>query len=140
MKTVSDIMVTNVLSVNDTDNVHQARMMLKQKGIRHLPVVSHQSGEFVGLLSQGSLLSHAFNIVEKYGLTALEKREMRTPINEIMDAECQVVSPDMDLISAGEFFTTKKVSCLPVVENNQLKGIVTSVDFVKLSMHLLKSE
>lgn len=140
MKTVSDIMVTNVLSVNDTDNVFQARMLLKQKGIRHLPVVSQQSGEYVGLLSQGSLLSHAFNIVEKYGLTALEKREKRTLVNEIMDTDCEIVAADLDLISAGEFFTTKKTSCLPVVDNNQLKGIVTSVDFVKLSMHLLKSE
>ena len=140
MNTVSDIMVTNVLSVNDTDNVHQARMLLKQKGIRHLPVVSHQSGEFVGLLSQGTLLSHAFNIVEKFGLTALEKREKRTPVSEIMVTDCTIATPAMDLIKAGELFITKKTSCLPVVEENQLKGIVTSVDFVKLSMHLLKSE
>lgn len=140
MKTVRDIMVTNVLSVNDTENVHQARMLLKQKGIRHLPVVSHQSGEFVGLLSQGTLLSHAFNIVEKYGLTALEKREKRTPVSEIMVTDGTIATPGMDLIKAGELFITKKTSCLPVVEENQLKGIVTSVDFVKLSMHLLKSE
>ena len=139
MKTVSDIMVTNVLSINDTDNVFQARMLLKQKSIRHLPVISHQSGEYIGMLSQSSLLNHAFNIVEKYGLTALEKREKRTPVNEIMDTVSEIVAPEMNLITAGEFFITKKVSCLPVVESNQLKGIVTSVDFVKLSMHLLKS-
>ena len=138
MKTVSDIMVTNVLSINDTDNVFQARMLLKQKSIRHLPVISHQSGEYIGMLSQSSLLNHAFNIVEKYGLTALEKREKRTPVNEIMDTVSEIVAPEMNLITAGEFFITKKVSCLPVVESNQLKGIVTSVDFVKLSLFLLK--
>lgn len=139
MKTVSDIMVSNVLSVKDTDNVHQARMLLKEKAIRHLPVVSHESGEFMGLLSQASLLNHVFNIVEKFGLSGLEKREVRTLVKDIMTTECDVAAPDMDLIQAGEFFTTKKASCLPVVESNQLKGIVTSVDFVKLSLYLLKA-
>jgi len=138
MKTVSGIMVSNVLSVKDTDNVHQARMILKDRGIRHLPVISAESGEFVGLLTQRSLLNHAFNIVEKFGLSGLQKREQRTRVKEIMTVNCDTVTPDMDLISVGEFFTSKKTSCLPVVEDKQLKGIVTSVDFVKLSLHLLK--
>lgn len=138
MKTVSDIMVTNVLSVKDTDTVHHARMLLKEKGIRHLPVVAHTDGEFLGILTQGSLLNHAFNIVEKFGMTTLEKREKRALVKEIMNTDCDTAKADMDLISAAEFFTSKKSSCLPVVEDNQLKGIVTSVDFVKLSVYLLK--
>ena len=139
MKTVSDIMVTNVLSVKDTDNVHQARMLLKEKGIRHLPVVSHESGEFMGMLTQASLLNNVFNIVEKFGLSSLEKRELRSLVKDIMSFDNIIASPDMDLLHAGEIFTSKKASCLPVVENNQLKGVVTSVDFVKLSLSLLKS-
>lgn len=139
MKTVSDIMVSNVLSVEDTDNVHQARMLLKEKGIRHLPVISHENGEYIGMLTQASLLNHVFNIVEKFGLSGLEKREIRTQVKDIMSTDGKVAAPGMDLSDAGEFFKTKKVSCLPIVENNQLKGIVTSVDFVKLSLHLLKA-
>jgi len=138
MKTVSDIMVSNVLSVKTSDSIHQARMLFKDKGIRHLPVVDDQTTHFVGLLSQGSLLNHAFNIVEKFGLSGLEKRELRTQVKEIMSMECITVEPDVDLIKAGELFVMKKASCLPVVEGQQLKGIVTSVDFVKLALYLLK--
>ncbi|HED35021.1 MAG TPA: CBS domain-containing protein [Gammaproteobacteria bacterium] len=79
------------------------------------------------------------NIVEKFGMSTLEKRELRTPISEIMDTDCETVSPDMGLLAAGEFFTAKKASCLPVVEEGKLRGIVTSVDFVKLALYLLKT-
>ena len=137
MKTDSDNMISNVFSVKTSDSIHQARMMMKDKGIRHLPVVD-ETGEFAGLLTQRSLLNHAFNIVEKFGLSGLEKRELRTSVNEIMTNECITVQADAGLVTVGELFIIKKVSCLPVVEGKQLKGIVTSVDFVKLALHLLK--
>ena len=138
MKTVSDLMISHVLSVKESDSIYQARMILKEKGIRHLPVLNDDAKQFVGLLTQRSLLNHAFNIVEKYGMSALEKREHRTQVKEIMSSDCITVEPDAGLISVGELFITKKVSCLPVVDGKQLKGIVTSVDFVKLALHLLK--
>jgi len=137
MKIVSDIMISNVCSVNDTDNVHQARMLFKEKGIRHLPVLCNDSGKFAGVLTQRSLLNHAFNIVEKFGMGGLEKREQRTQVDEIMIKNCVTAAPDMDLVSVAELFTTKKHSCLPIVEDGQLKGIVTPVDFVKLAVQLL---
>jgi len=138
MKTVSDIMISNVLSVKATDSIHLARMMMKEKTIRHLPVVDAETGDYVGLLTQRSLLNHAFNIVEKFGMSGLDKRELRTQVKEIMTTDVTTVKPDVGLISIGELFIIKKVSCLPVVEEKQLKGIVTSVDFVKLALHLLK--
>ena len=138
MKTVSDIMVRDVLSVKNMDSVHTARMVIKDNSIRHLPVIDNESGEFAGLLTQGSLLNFSFNMIEKFGISGLEKREQRTLVNEIMATDCVTVTPDADLLKVGEMFTDKKVSCLPVVENKQLKGIVTSVDFVKLAVELLR--
>jgi len=138
MKTISDIMVSDVISVNNTDDVHTARMLFKQKDIRHLPVLNAENTEFIGVLTQRSLLNHAFNIVEKFGLSGLQKRERRTKVQEIMSMDCDIATPDMDLVSVAELFTAKKHSCLPVVENKQLKGIVTSVDFVKLALFLLQ--
>lgn len=140
MKTVKDIMITDVLSVKSTDSIHLARMLLKEKGIRHLPVVDDKTGDFTGLLTQASLLNHAFNIVEKFGISGLEKRELRTQVKDIMLTGSVSVEPDADLISVVELFTTKKISCLPVLEGRQLKGIVTSVDFVKLALYLLQTK
>lgn len=139
MSAVKDIMIQKVVSVKDTDSIYQARMLLKDHGIRHVPVLHHETSDFCGLVTQRSLLNYTFNIIEKFGISGLEKREQRTPVSEIIETDCQTVSPDADLVSVGELFTDKKVSCLPVLENTRLKGIVTSVDFVKLALALLKA-
>jgi len=139
MQSISDIMVVNVLSVNDDDTVYRARELLKENGIRHLPVLDHQSGVFVGVVTQGSILNYTLKIVEKFGLSALDKRDKRNQVKEIMITDCETANPGMDLISAAEFFIEKKNSCLPVIQEGELKGIVTSVDFVKLALHLLKT-
>ena len=137
MKTVSDIMVTNVLSINKTDSIHHAKMLLRDKGIRHLPVVDSQSGDYIGMLSQRNLLNYAFKTVEKYGMSYLEKRDRQTSVEEVMLTDCETATADTDLIDAGEFFMSKKTSCLPVLEGKKLVGIITSVDFVKLSLYFL---
>ena len=140
MKTVNDIMVRNVLSVKDTDSVHHARMLLKDKGIRHLPVADSKSGDYMGMLSQRSLLNYVLKTVEKYGMSYLEKRERQTPVSEVMVSDGEIATLDMSLIKAGEYFMSKKTSCLPVVDDNKLIGIVTSVDFVKLSLYYLTND
>jgi len=138
MKTVSDIMVSDVICVNESQSVYEARMLMKDRGVRHLPVIDSDSGHYIGVLTQRSLLNHAFNMVEKFGLSGLQKRERRRHGVEIMSRDCESVTPDTDLFIAAQYFTHKKSSFLPVVENQQLRGIITSVDFVKLAAHLLK--
>lgn len=139
MKSVEDIMVRDVIAIKDTESVHQARMLLKEYKIRHLPVVSSESSEFLGMLTQASLLNHAFKLIEKFGISGLQKREQRTQVREIMQVDVIRVSPADSLLDVCELFTSKQASCVPVIEGGQLKGIVTSVDFVKLALRLLKS-
>ena len=137
MKTVSDIMTSKVVSLNEMDDLHEGRMLLKEYDIRHLPIVSESSGEFLGLLTQRDILNNAFNVVEHYGFSKLKKREQLTLIKDVMTVDVMVIASDASLKEAGKIFADKKSSCLPVVDNNKLVGILTSVDFVKLSIYLL---
>lgn len=136
MKTVADIMTRNVISIQANDNLHNARMLLKEHNIRHLPVVNEQ-GSYAGLLMQRDLLNTAFNVVEKYGFSKLAAREERTLIKDVMTAGGPTINSAMPLKVAGRYFVEHKHSCLPVVDDGKLVGILTSVDFVKLSLHLL---
>ena len=136
MKTVADIMTTNVVSLKESDNLHQGRMILKEYNIRHLPIVTDE-GDFAGLLTQKDILNNAFNVVEKYGVIKLKQREERITIKDVMTTDCATIESSVDLKEAGQFFIDNKHCCLPVVDGNKLVGIVTSVDFVKLSLHLL---
>lgn len=137
MKTVADIMTSKVVSIKETDNLHQGRMLMKQYNIRHLPVVSEKNNEFVGLLTQRDILNSAFNIVENYGFSKLKKKEESTSICDVMTSNSPTIESNVPLREAGQYFIEHKHSCLPVVDNGQLTGILTSVDFVKLSVFLL---
>ncbi|TNF34448.1 MAG: CBS domain-containing protein [Gammaproteobacteria bacterium] len=137
MKTVADIMTRNVISLKESDNLHQARQMMKEYNIRHIPILTDDGKNYAGLLRQRDILNNAFNIVEKYGLGKLAQREERTPIKEMMSRDCATVASTTPLKEAGEFFVTNKHGCLPVVDNEELVGIISSVDFVKLALHLL---
>ena len=138
MKTVSDIMTSKVISLNEMENLHEGRMLLKENDIRHLPVVSASTGEFLGLLTQRDMLNNAFNVVEHYGFSKLKKREEMTLIKDVMTYDVRTIKPGASLKEAGQVFADKKCSCLPVVDNKRLVGILTSVDFVKLSIYLLE--
>lgn len=139
MKTVADIMTRNVISIHDSDNLHHVRMLLKERNIRHLPVVNEQ-GAFAGLLTQRDMLNNAFNVVEKYGFNRLTQREERTRVKEVITQVCTTIPSSTTLQDAGEYFVKHKHSCLPVVDDGKLVGILTSVDFVKLSLFLLDQQ
>jgi CBS domain-containing protein len=136
MKIVADIMTRNVISIQDSDNLHHGRMLLKQYSIRHLPVVN-EAGEYAGLLTQRDVLNSAFNVVEKYGFSKLTAREERTLIRDVMSHDCSSVQSTASLREAGNYFVEHKHSCLPVVDDGKLVGILTAVDFVKLSLELM---
>ena len=137
MQTVAEIMATNVISLKESDNVHQARMLMKKYSIRHIPIVDDQK-HFVGLLTQRDLLNHAFKIVENYGFSKLAQREERTQISDVMTRDCMTLRSDSTLRSAGEFFITHKHGSIPIVNDGRLVGILTSIDFIKLAMQFLK--
>ena len=138
MKTVSDIMTSDVVSLKQTDNLYQGRMLLKEHNIRHLPVISAESGEYQGLLTQKDILNNAFKVVENYGFSKLKKREEMTLIKDVMKLDATTVASTASLKEVGQMFADKSYSCLPVVDNKKLVGIISSVDFVKLSLYLLE--
>lgn len=137
MQTVADIMTRKVICLKENDTLHRGRMILKEYNIRHLPVINEE-GKLVGLLMQRDILNNAFNVIEKYGFSKLKSKEEQILIKDIMTSNCATTQSDVSLIEAGQFFVDKKNSCLPVVDDGEMVGILTSVDFVKLSLRLLE--
>ncbi len=55
-----------------------------------------------------------------------------------MIANPVTVSPSTSSLEAIEIMRSNRVGCLPVVEGNQLVGIVTSYDFLEASARLFQ--
>lgn len=133
-----DIMTRNVLTCTEKDTVSHAHHVMAEKSIRHLPVISSVTGDFMGVITQRELLRHAFTVVAKEGLARLEVVESSKSVAEVMTQDVETIQPQLSLKDAGRYFMECKQGCLPVVVDGRLKGILTSADFVKLSVKLLE--
>ena len=133
-----DIMATNVMSCSETDTLATAHKLMREHQIRHMPVVDSQTGEFLGLVTQKEVLRQAFTIAGTRGIAALESAEAAIPVTDVMSVDAETVQPQLPLLEAGRYFLESKHGCLPVVVDGKLVGIITSADFVKLSVKLLQ--
>lgn len=134
----ADLMVKDVKTCCTTDTLGHARLLMKEFRIRHLPVVDPDSGDYVGVVTQKAILREALEIANKFGMADLEYQESKRLVDSIMEKDAETVQPQLSLRDAGRFFVESKHGCLPVLEGGKVVGILSSADFVKLSVQLLE--
>lgn len=128
-ESVTHIMTKNVLTLNITDSLEQAESLMKQNKIRHIPVVS--GDKLVGMLSLTDLLRISF--VDHYGE---QETSMDTvvydilTISQVMVANPEAVTKDQTIREVAEMLATKEYHALPVVDGDNLIGIVTTTDLI----------
>lgn len=123
MKTVREILDQKgreVYTIDASNSVLQAIKMLADQGIGALVV--QQEGKTVGLFSERDYTC-------KVVLTG--KRSENTPVRDIMSQHLLVVHPDTSIEDCMVLMTEKRVRHLPVVEDDQLVGLVSIGDIVK---------
>lgn len=117
---VSDIMQGDVATVVAHDTLGVAHQVMLWHGIRHLPVV--WVGRVVGLLSERDVLAHLSQVEGLEGVEATVGQVMSTPV--------ETIHPSAPLADAAARMSVLKVGCLPVEEEGELVGILTSTDLL----------
>lgn len=136
MRTVADLMVTNLVTLKEHDSLAKAKELMQERNIRNIPITDDE-GRCVGMLTQREYLRYAFHLVSQFGTQLMSKKEQQTPISHAMNKDILTISPETDLDMAAEFFIENKYGCLPVTQDDKLIGILTPVDFVKLAHTML---
>ncbi len=124
---LGQFMTTKLLTVRPEDSMDLAASIMEWKHVRHVPV-ENDKGELVGLVSHRSILK---KVVEG-------KMEESPAVHEIMNSEPMFAAPRTSTVEAIRLMREKKVSCLPVVDEGKLVGVVTEYDFIKMASHLLE--
>ncbi len=129
-QTVGQFMATDLFTLRPDDLVDLAASLMDWRHIRHVPV-EDEEGRLVGLVTHR-------------GLLRLLSRGSSTPsgssltVREIMKPNPTNVSSTTPTLEAIEIMRRAGIGCLPVVDNNQLVGIVTSYDFLTATASLFK--
>jgi len=129
-RTVGQFMSTDLFTVQPDDLIDLAASVMDWRHIRHVPV-EDEAGRLVGLVSHRGLLHLLSTGMREKALDVITVRE-------IMVNNPLTVSPSTPTLEAIEMMRAQRVGCLPVVEGDQLVGIVTSYDFLDASARLFQ--
>ena len=130
-RTVGQFMSTDLFTVSPDDLIDFAASVMDWRHVRHVPV-EDQEGRLVGLVSHRGLL----RMLSNGNRSNVDSKP--TTVREVMITNPVTVSPSTSSLEAMEIMRGNRVGCLPVVEGNQLVGIVTSYDFLEASAELFK--
>lgn len=127
---VGQFMVTKLLTVRPDDSMDLAASIMDWKRVRHVPV-ENDEGELVGLVSNRSIIK---TIVEG------SDYNKGTAIREIMNDNPIFANPKTTTVDAIQIMREKRISCLPVVDNGKLVGVITEYDLIKIASHVLEAD
>jgi CBS domain-containing protein len=135
MISVDEIMITNVFTLKPDNSVYDARALMKEKNIRHIPIVDY-AGSLVGLVSQRDILGASESTLHATSSEQRVELEKKHKIEEVMTRQIKTIDERDSLRSAAMRLRKFKHGCLPVVTEGELKGIITDTDFVGVAVHL----
>ena len=128
---VSDWMTTKVFSVSANDNVAEAIRIMKEKKIKHLPVVD-ESNKVVGILSDRDIKEYTPSKVSSFDVHELNYILFTTKVKSIMKKKVFTTGLDTPIEEAAMTMLDNDIGCLPVVENKKLTGIISDKDLFRV--------
>ena len=116
MMTVAEIMSTELYTLPETASLHEARQLMTEKHIRHLPIVN-EAGHLTGLVTQRDLLAVTHSKLADVNEAQRAAFEEAVRLKDIMHTELSVVPAQMNLRLAALRMQAHKYGCLPVVKD-----------------------
>jgi acetoin utilization protein AcuB len=126
---VAKRMMRTPVFLDEDDSMKTAMDTLKDREIRHLPVLKG-GAKLVGILTETDIKQASPSIA-----TALEIREVyylldKIKVKQIMTKRPYTISPTAPIEEAAMVMRDKKIGCLPVMEEGRLVGILTETDIL----------
>lgn len=134
---IADLMTPEPMTVNENNSLLLVWERMSIGRIRHIPVV--RGSRLVGLVSSRDILAASPSRLVDEDEDMAREMLSRVPVGEVMKRELITVRADTDVETACNLLLENKFDCLPVVDDgDELIGIVTASDFLKLTRSLLQ--
>jgi CBS-domain-containing membrane protein len=138
----SAIMVSDVVTVKPDDTVQDVAGLLLANRISAVPVVD-DSGEIVGIVSEGDLLRRGENCTEHerpWWLKLLMGRELLAgefikehgrKVADVMTREVISAAPDTPVADIATLLERHRIKRVPIVRNGKIVGIVSRANLIQ---------
>ncbi len=119
----------NPITIHPEASFFEARSLIHDKGVRHLPVVDKEK-RLVGIVTEGDIREAGPSDVAMLSVKELTALLGTLKVSELMVPKEKVItiSPDTLIEEAIQLMHDHKIGCLPVVDQGKLYGIFTETD------------
>lgn len=129
--TVREWMTSPVLTISPTASISSAHQIMKENGVRRLPVVDHD--RLVGIITIGDVREASPSDATTLSIWELNYLWAQLTVERVMTRKTLTIRADSPLLDAAQIMLDHKVSGLPVVdENDRLVGILTESDIFRM--------
>lgn len=123
---VSDFMSTELITVSPETPIFDAIDLMKKHDIHRLPVL--EQGKLVGLITEGIIQEAMPSKATSLSVYEVNYLLNKTTVRDVMIKKVETIAPDALLEDAISIMLSNNIGVLPVIDGEELKGIITNND------------
>lgn len=132
---VSTIMTRSVITANVSDNLRQVNSLMKKNNVRHMPVVS--GTKLVGIVSRTDIMRLSFGDMFDDHTSADGTVFDTLTLEQVMMNNPRTVDENTSIKEVAEIFSKEEFHALPVMNNGDVTGIISTTDLMKYLLKLM---
>lgn len=129
-RSVQEWMTPNPIAIGPNTSLGQANRLMKEHGMRRLPVVDR--GKLVGIVTLGDLREASPSDATSLSIFEIHYLLAKLTVKDIMAKNVVTVKPETSVFDAARLMLENKIGGLPVVDGGQVVGIITESDIFRM--------
>ncbi len=114
---VSKLMSSRIVSVDMDDTLSKVKTLFQENHFHHLMVI--HEGRLMGVLSDRDFLKAVSPKVDMIAATKKDIATLNKRVHQIMTRKPIFLNQDANLKDAVHVFNHEKISCIPIVDENE---------------------
>src|SRR5690606_32836009 len=128
---VQEFMSVKPFAIEASQTQREALHQLLSQDIRHLPVLDY--GRLVGMLSDRDFRELATEV-----LSGEQTDQLSVAVSAVMSGDVISVNPETQITEVIDLMLEHKIGALPVVADDELVGIVSYIDVLRMARSALE--
>ena len=126
---VKDFMTRKVVYISPNPTIAHAADMMREQKLHRLPVI--ENDQLVGLVTEGTIAEASPSKATSLSIYEMNYLLNKTKVGDVMIRDVVTISQFASLEDATYLMLKNKIGILPVVDNEQLYGVITDRDIFK---------
>jgi acetoin utilization protein AcuB len=126
---VSDWMTKKVFAVSPDDSVTDSVKLMKEKGIKHIPVL--KDNKLKGIISDRDIKEYCPSKATTLDVYELHYLLAKTKVRALMKTKVITSTPESPVEEAAMTMFDHNIGCLPVLDKGMLAGIISDRDIFR---------